>query len=198
MNGRTIHRASALLAAALLALTLSGRATAVEIEGVRLPETVEVAGRTLLLNGAGVRTKFFFDIYVGALYLPERTRDAARAIAMPGPKAVRMVIVYSEVSREKLAHGWRKGFEKNLDAAALAAMKPRLERFIAMFPDMRRGDTAEFEMLPAADHGGGVRVRVGGREAGLIEGEDFARALLSVWLGEHPADEDLKEAMLGR
>ncbi|NOX76798.1 MAG: chalcone isomerase, partial [Gammaproteobacteria bacterium] len=49
---------------------------ALEVAKVNIPEQIKLADTTLTLNGAGIRSKFFFDIYVGALYLPQKTRDA--------------------------------------------------------------------------------------------------------------------------
>ncbi len=168
-------------------------ASAIELEGVHLPEQVVVAGRTLHLNGAGVRTKFFFDIYVGALYL-ERPMHRARAVLDDtGAKHVRMVFLYKEVGREKLVEGWRAGFEKNQSRQAMQALGERLAAFNRMFGDARRGDEIDFDLLPD----GTTRVSVNGRERGRVRGRDFQRALLAVWLGAHPADDDLKRAMLG-
>ena len=190
-----LHRA--LLAAALLALTplpAAMPAQAAEVEGVRLPDTVAVDGATLRLNGAGVRTKFFFDIYVGALYLARPAHTAREVLDDPGPKRVRMVFLYDHVDRERMAHGWREGFRRNQPARAMAALDERLRAFSALFGDARRGDVFDLDFL----RDGATRVMKNGRELGRIPGRDFQRALLAVWLGRHPADGDLKAAMLGR
>lgn len=181
-------RGSLLAAALLTAATLQGA----EIEGVHLPDRVEVAGQVLQLNGAGVRTKFFFDIYIGALYLMHKTGDARTAIEGAGPKRVTMDILYREVERQKLVGGWNAGFEKNQSSSAMQRLQSRLERFDAMFGDARRGDHFTFDFL--AD--GTTHVAVNGKAKGVIEGGDFQQALLRVWLGGKPADASLKEAML--
>jgi len=168
-------------------------ASAAEVEGVRLPEQIVVAGRTLHLNGAGVRTKFFFDIYVGALYLEHPLRRAEAVLDDAGARHVRMVFLYKEVGREKLTAGWRAGFEKNQSRRSMDALRDRLAAFNRMFGDARRGDVIDFDFLPDGE----TRVAVNGRERGRIEGRDFQRALLAVWLGRRPADDDLKRAMLG-
>ncbi len=167
---------------------------AAEVAGVRLPDVVVVDGQTLKLNGAGVRTRFFFDIYVGALYLARPAHTAEAVPGNAGPKRVRMVFLYGEVDREKLVHGWTTGFERNQSRDAMAALRDRLETFNAMFGDARRGDIQDFDFLA----NGVTRVTVNGRERGRIRGRDFQRALLDVWLGDHPADSDLKRAMLGQ
>lgn len=178
----------------LLAFCLAD-AWGVELAGVEVPDSVTLDdGRRLLLNGAGIRKKFFVKVYVGALYLQQPESDAERAIALSGPKRVLMHFVYDEVAKAKITDGWDRGFEANLSPEAYQHMRPRLDRFNAMFDDMRAGDRIELTYLPAQ----GIVVSVRGKERGMVEGEDFAQALLRVWLGAEPADSGLKRAMLGR
>lgn len=168
-------------------------AWAMDIEGVNVPDTTVVSGKTLQLNGAGVRTKFFFDIYVGALYLPEKSASASEAMAMAGPKQVTMTFLYKEVSREKLVAAWDEGFRLNLGSEALAPLLKRLEQFNSLFATVKAGDFYVFQFLGDGE----TSVNLNARELGRISGKDFQQALLSVWLGESPADHSLKKAMLG-
>ncbi len=177
----------------LLAWLLAGAAAARTLEGVSLPEEMAVAGRTLVLNGAGVREKFFFDIYVAALYLPRRSADAGRILASGEPWRMVMHFLYRKVARGKLADAWEEGFAANLPPERLAYLRPRLDRFKSLFPDLKRGQEVVLDHLP----GEGVRVYLDGRELGRIDGDDFAAALLSVWLGERPVTDSLKAALLG-
>jgi len=183
---------SILLAALWLIPTPSLAAT---VAGVHLDDTITVAGAAapLHLNGAGVRKKFFFKIYVAALYLPAPARTPEAALAMAGPKRVVMHFLYHKVGRDKLTEGWEEGFAHNLDGATREAMKARLADFTRLFPDLGRGDTVDLDLVP----GTGTEVRINGRLAGTIPGDDFYRALLRVWLGPKPADRDLKAALLG-
>ncbi len=174
------------------AILVSTPATAVEVKGVELPDKATVAGKELVLNGAGVRRKFFFSIYVGALYLPSTTTDAAKAIGMPPPKRVLMHFLYDEVSKEKLVHGWEEGFRKNQPKEALEKLKSRLDAFNALFTDVREGDEIVIDFLPD----GTTTVTINGQARGSVAGTDFQRALLAVWLGRNPADAGLKEKML--
>lgn len=183
---------SLILLGGLLALIPAG-AQAREIEGVKLAESIEQAGQDLQLNGAGVRSKFFFDIYVGALYLPVRQRQADRIFSQPAPARVAMHILYPEVAAKRLVHGWQAGFEKNQDKTRMQGLQARLQAFNAMFGDLHRGDVLLFELLGD----GSTRVVINDKERGCLPGVDFQRALLAVWLGDDPADAGLKEAMLG-
>ncbi len=167
-------------------------AWAVEIEGVSVPERVNVAGKVLQLNGAGVRTKLFFDIYVGALYLSERATSAREAIDAKGPKRISMSFLYAEVSSKKLVKGWNEAFKKNQSKEMMAILKERLDRFNSLFVTAQKGDLFTFDFL----EDGSTVVTLKGKRAGVIPGIDFQRALLEVWLGKKPADKGLKKAML--
>ena len=175
-----------------LMLGLVTNANAVEVEGVQVADTANVSGQTLVLNGAGVRTKFFFDIYIGALYLPSKTESAEAAINSKANKRVWMYFLYDEVSKDKLTHGWTKGFEKN-SKANFEQLQARLNQFNSLFHDMKKGDTVTYDFNADAT----TTVIINDKQVGSIAGEDFQQALLSVWLGKKPADGDLKEAMLG-
>ncbi len=175
-------------------LLLPALSQAIEIEGVKLPDTIQLQGKSLQLNGAGVRTKFFFDIYVGGLYLEQHASSAKAVLADNGSKRITMNILYGEVDKEKLTDGWETGFEKNQSDARMQNLKDRLASFNALFVTAHRGDSITFDLLSD----GSTHVSFNGSEKGAIEGADFQQALLAVWLGKKPADSDLKKAMLGR
>lgn len=176
-------------------IIISTNLNARELAGVSIEEQVSVSGieQPLILNGAGIRYKIFFKIYVGALYLPQPQKNAA--VILNGSQANRVVMhfVYDEVPQKKLVSAWQDGFESNTDESAYRKLKTRLAKFNQMFTSLHEGDVVLLDYLP----GTGTRVSIKGEEKGVIEGADFNRALLSVWLGEDPVTEDLKEAMLG-
>lgn len=166
-----------------------------EVAGVNVPEQVDVnpGAVPLSLNGAGIRSKFFIKVYVGALYLPRKAGTAEQVLAENGSKRVAMYILYSEISKEKLVEGWNDGFRNNLAPAHLEQLRDRLERFNALFETVKTGDVILMDYLPEQ----GTRVTIRGQEKGIVPGKDFNDALLLVWLGEHPASGSLKKAMLG-
>ena len=165
------------------------------VGGVEVPEELRLgeSQQRLVLNGAGVRKKFFISVYVAALYLPEPQRDVRRLLQSPPANRVLMHFVHSEVEKDKMDEGWRAGFADNLDASALAAVTPRLERFMGFFGDMRTGDQVWLDYLPDT----GTLVTINGARRGVIEGEDFNAALLAVWLGDDPISGALKNALVG-
>ena len=136
--------------------------------------------------------KYFFKIYVAGLYLPSRQTSSEAILKLLGPKRVRMHFLYKEVDRDKLVTGWQEGFENNLANASLAQLAPRLAKFNHLFRTMHRGDVIDLDYQPEE----GTQVLFNGELQGMIEGDDFYAALLKVWLGQQPADADLKTALL--
>lgn len=174
---------------------LSPTVHARQLDDVVLPDNITIDGtdRPLQLNGLGYRTKFIFKIYVGALYTESKVSSRDEVQALKGPKRVVMHMVYDEVAREKMASAWREGFEDNNPDQQLAKLQTRLETLVSYFPDLKAGDVVLLDYIP----GQGTYVSINGEKKGVIAGADFYAALLDVWLGEEPADDDLKEAMLG-
>jgi len=177
-----------------LCLLLAGAAQAKEFNNVQVHDEIQLEGASpaLKLNGVGMRSKFFFDIYIGALYLVEKTNSLDGVLSQSGAKRVLMHFVYDEVPAEKLVAGWNEGFQDNLSDEQLNKLAERIDLFNAMFETVHAGDIVLLDYLP----GQGTRVTIKGEVKGMIEGEDFNRALLKIWLGDEPADEALKEAML--
>ncbi|MGD8631215.1 MAG: chalcone isomerase family protein [Gammaproteobacteria bacterium] len=168
---------------------------ALTINGTDIPDSVSLPGdgTQLVLNGAGVREKFFMDIYIGALYLESRMHDPAAILADTGHAGILMHFTYSEVSREKIIAGWVDGLEANLTEERLQAIKPRLEKFNSLFRTVVKGDVIRIDYAPDT----GTQVRINGEWRGSIAGNDFYRDLLRIWLGASPVSKSLKHDMLG-
>ncbi len=177
----------------LLTIYCSTLAGAAEIAGVNVPDAVALGAHNLVLNGAGIRSKFFVKVYIGALYLLQRTSDPATALQNTGPVAIHMHIVHSEIDHQKLVSAWRDGFEANLDKQELAGLAGQITRFYELFPTVHKGDVIRLDYDP----GSGTTVHLNDKLQGNIEGEAFMHAWLRIWLGKKPADADLKEGMLG-
>ena len=188
-----MHKPASILLFCLFIFSTS--LAAKQVEGVIIPDTLELANNdiALVLNGTGIREKFFLDIYIGALYLPARTADANAILSDDGPASVLMHILYSEVSKKKITDGWNDGLEANLPDAELQALKPRLEKFNSLFQTLRKGDELRIDYIPET----GTEVRINGEWRGAVEGSDFYRSLLKVWIGSHPVSNSLKQGMLG-
>ena len=164
-----------------------------KVAGIELADRYQVGDQSLLLNGAGIRSKLFFKIYIGALYVGKTSHHAAELLATPGPKSMQMQMLYKEVDAEKITAGWSDGFAANLSEPEFKAVEERLRQFNALFPALKEGDIVRMDYLP----GTGTRLSINGQALGNIDGQDFFTALLKVWIGNHPADADLKKGLLG-
>lgn len=174
----------------------SASVCALNVKGVEIPETViqSSSQQELVLNGAGVRGKFIFDIYVGALYLVERSDDAIQIMSDPSSKRVMMHFLYNEISENKMHSAWREGFGDNLNDAEYAAIEEEIDEFNSAFGATVKDDVVVIDFLPDNT----TRVEINGSQKMLIESSGFQRALLSVWLGDSPVDDSLKSGMLGQ
>lgn len=178
----------------LLCLLLTVTLPAAEVGDVEFSDRIQLAeGDALVLNGAGMRKKFFISVYAAGLYVSGPARQADTILAADGPWRMVMHFVHDEVSQDKITDGWTEGFRANLGDATYDELAPRLEHFNGLFRDAMRGDVFTFTYRP----GRGTEVQLNGEERGIIPGRRFAQALLSVWLGPHPADDRLKKALLG-
>jgi hypothetical protein len=167
---------------------------ATEIAGVTVSDSYQVGEQSLQLNGAGIRSKLFVKIYVGALYLGNTSGDASAVLAAPGAKSMHMIMLYKEVEADKITEGWSDGFRANLSDVELKPLEARLKQFNSLVPALRRGDIVRMDFRP----GGGTLLSINDKQLGQIEGADFFNALLKVWIGEKPADPQLKKGLLGR
>jgi hypothetical protein len=175
--------------ALLLALALSGAADAGSLAGVTLPDSATVGGQSLVLNGLGLREKLFIDIYVGGLYLPAKTSDAAKAIADDVPKRIVMAFLY-ELSAEKLAGIMRDSME----SAGSPEAAEHAGTLASWMEAVKPGDQIVLDYVP----GEGCSVLVKGKKKGTLPGVGLMQALWGIYLGPNPPTAALKQGMLGR
>lgn len=181
---------SRIVAPLLVCLAVAAAGLAVEVAGVKVADTATVEGKALKLNGAGLRTKLMFKVYVAGLYLETPSKDAAAIVSSDQVKSMRLSIMRG-LKGSQVSEAIEEGFEKN-SKAQMAALKPRLTKLGTLIPNVEKGDEIELAYVP----GKGTVVTVKGAEKGVIEGKDFADALFAVWLGANPVQEDLKKALL--
>jgi hypothetical protein len=183
-------------AVALVCATAGVAAQPSELEGVKLAPTAQVGSSPLVLNGAGLRVRVFFKVYVAALYLPQKTTDAAAALAQKGPRRVAITML-RDVDADTFAKALVDGLRDNHTEAQMAAMKAPMDALTAnlkLVGEAKKGDVIHFEFQPEQ----GTRTLVNGQPRGnAIAGDEFFTAVLRIWLGDKPADAGLKKGLLG-
>lgn len=182
-----------LVLAGTMAVLAAGAAQGKECKGVNFPDQAQVEGSTLTLNGLGLRqaTMLKVNVYVGALYVAKAGSDANAILAANAPYELILQFV-RDVGASDITKGWSEGFEKNAKAN-LPALKDRIATFNGWMADVKSGQRMVFAFKPGA----GVQVSVNGVAKGTITGDDFGRALLSIWLGAEPPNPEIKTGLLG-
>jgi Chalcone isomerase-like len=178
---------------ALVALVAATGALAIEVAGVNIDDKTTVAGQELVLNGAGVRTRAIFKVYVASLYVPAKAGDLAGVLAK-APRRIQMNILRN-LSADQLVDALVDGLKENNSADELAAVKAQTAELVATmkaFNDIKEKDVVTLDFVDGA-----TKIGRNGAAMGSIAGEAFNRALTKIWLGEHPVQADLKKAMLG-
>jgi Chalcone isomerase-like len=147
----------------------------------------------LTLNGLGMRqaTAFKVNVYVAALYVAQTSSDATAVLASGKPSELILQFVRN-VGADDLRKGWNEGFEKNAKGQ-LPALKDRIATLNAWMADVKTGDRLTFIHKPGA----GIEVAVNGAVKGIVQGDDFAKAFLSIWLGAEPPNPEIKAGLLG-
>lgn len=185
-----------LLFAALLCVTCLAHA-ATDVAGIKYEDKATLGTMEVQLNGAGTRSRFFIKAYSIGLYLPEKKTTAADALSVKGAKRLHIVTLL-ELTAEKFADALVDGIHKNHSEAETEPLKARTEEFknaILALKTAAKGDVVMIDWLPES----GTRLSVNGKQQGKdIAGEDFYRALLKIWLGSKPVQDDLKEVLLGK
>lgn len=173
-----------------LMLLIGQPAFATTVAGVKLADKVEIGNEQLQLNGYGIRKKFFFKIYIGSLYTAHKATSSAQVLADNGGKLIRMDFLYHKVDKQKIVDGFAEGIEKNTPQLR---NDPAVKLFLGWFnADFLEGDQVDL----AIDKNNNVSVSHNGRQLGSVQSDTLAKALLLIYLGNDPADDDMKEGML--
>jgi len=184
-----------LLAGLCMAMALGG-ANAAEVGGVRFNDTATVGGKELKLNGVGMRTKFFIKVYAAGLYLPEKSSNAAAIQKMDGPRRIQLVMM-RELSSDDFGKAFMDGLNSNTteqERSALMNQTMQIGKVFAMVPGLKKGDVLFLDWIP----GTGTVTSLNGRKIGdTIQDVAFYNALLRIWIGDKPADANLKPGLLG-
>ena len=177
----------------LAVLMMVPAAYAVEVGGKNLPESIKVGNDTLMLNGAGIREKWFMDIYACGLYLKNKSSDAQKIISADEPLEIKMVVISGLMSQEKLVNALKEGFEKST-GGNVDAFRDKIDKYIAAHAgEVKADDVFEYQYVP----GEGMSVIKNGEKRATVSGLDFKKAVVGIWMCDEPADENLKEKLLG-
>ncbi len=189
------HKFLFLLASWACAITVV--AAPMELSGVKFEDPVDLRGSKLVLNGAGVRYKAVFKVYAAGLYLGKKAATPEEVLAAPGSKRM-TVTMLRDIDAGELGKLFSRGMEDNMPKGDFAKLVPAVLRMSQLFSDyknLKTGDVFTIDNVP----GTGVIISIKGKPYGdPFKEADFFNSLLLIWLGAHPADWKLKDALLGK
>lgn len=166
------------------------------IHGVRYAPRIQLGANLLLLNGAGTRYRAVFPVYAAGLYLEQPAHSLPEVLALPGPKRL-SVTMLRDIDSEELGRLFARGMQDNLERASLSRLVPGVLRMSEIFTQHKKllaGESFMLDWIP----GLGLQVTIKGQLQGeAFQEPEFFQAMLGIWLGPHPADAQLKKALLG-
>ncbi len=188
-----IRKLLSILVAVLLVLSVVALpAAAREIGGKTLPEEITVGKDTLYLNGAGIRVKWFMNIYAIGLYMKNKTQDPKMVINADEPMALKIIVISGLMNDQKLIANYEEGYE-NFTNGNMAPLNERKEQFLeAHKGDVNSNDVHEYHYVPSE----GLNYYKNGKFTINIKGLDYKKAHFGIWLGDNPCQQNLKEALL--
>lgn len=180
----------------VLLFGLTAVANAIEVAGVKVEESINLGGNSLVLNGAGVRYKAIFKVYVAGLYVSKKSSNPEELLRQPGAKRV-VVTFLRDIDNKEFSKQFIRGLEDNLeksDRSKVLANMPRMGQLFNDFKNFKPGDSFSIDWLP----GVGTVISVKGKPWGEpFKDPEFFNALLRIWLGPNPPTWQIKEALLG-
>lgn len=178
----------------LLLMVGSSQAMAAQVGGVEVAPQVQYGGKTMVLNGAGLRKKFFFQLYVGSLYLTAKSADANAIINNDAPVHMRLEITSGQVSAEKMKAATLEGFQK-VTGGNMAAIQADVDKLLAAIGQGKgEGDIYEFSNVP----GSGLHFLLNSKRLEVLTNPALKKALFSIWLSDKAVDATLRNNLLGK
>ena len=143
---------------------------------------------SFILNGLGVRTYAFVDVYASALYLVEKTSDESKILNSNSLKILKMHY-FRSISKEDLVKVWEVALKEN---GAGPADKSSVEQFNKAVINVKDGTEISYLFSPNY-----LEIRNPDSTV-KIERVGFAKILLSTWIGPNPPTSALKKGLLGK
>ncbi len=165
------------------------------LNGVTLPAELSFNDQTLILNGGGIRTKYFFKLYTAGLYLQQKSTDGKAVMAADETMAVRFEITSNMISSSNMSEAINEGFDKSTGGNT-TAIRDRIDELLKAFSseEIEIGDVFDIVYVPDV----GTQTYKNGKLKSTLEGLDFKQALFGIWLSGNPIQGDLKKGMLGK
>ncbi len=174
---------------AVLILCFSSLAQANPVAGVAFSQQYTDEGITMELQGTGLKTLVLFKAFAAGFY-----QEKSFQKDILGEVSKRIEVEYFvNIPGEKLNAYTLERMKVNVSEDELNDINAEIKMMGNYFVDLKKGDRFSLTYIP----GVGTKFAHNGKETGVIEGQQFAKALFSVWIGEKPFDQKLKNQILG-
>jgi Chalcone isomerase-like len=196
-TARSSRRHFGLATLLLASLLLAVPARAASLAGVDVPDTMQVDGHNLILNGLGIRTLTILKvkIYVAALYLPRKSSDAQAILASAGPKVLALHHIHSG-TKEQVQDRYKEGLRVNCGDEAgsgcPADLRADYQKLFDSAKPVAEGDTTTYIVTDKQ-----FRVTFNGAPVISFNNPALGNMILAGFIGAHPPSEDLRAALLG-
>jgi hypothetical protein len=162
------------------------------LAGITLPDSLNLDGQKMILNGMALRKKVIFKVYVAGLYLPVKEQNSEKILVVDQPRCTVMHFLRS-VNAGKINEAWYDGLQANTPNHS-PELKKQFDTLASLMEDLKDGDKLVFTYRP----GVGTEVKVKGKIKGTLGDKAFADALFSCWIGKKPGPgEGFKKGLLG-
>lgn len=164
-----------------------------QIAGADMQETYTLGKDTLVLNGAGIRNKFFVDAYVCGLYIRAKNSNPSAILNADEPMVFRIIVISGLITRDKFLDAVNEGFRKSTGGNT-AQFQADINKFMGFFSaEIKKWHYFDLEYTP----GKGIKAKINGTTVGSVGGLNFKKILFGIWIGNDPADKKLKKGLLG-
>lgn len=168
-------------------------AFAATLAGVSMPDAATIETETLVLNGLGLREKYWIDVYVAGLYLPEKMDDGNTVIKADVAKRIQVEFIYSSVPKEKMIAVLEENIANNPQFSSDTVASIR--KCGSWMQDFTTGDVVTFDYMPTTKT---TTIYINSKERGSVKSNEFMEAIFAMYVGKYPATEALKQGLLGR
>jgi hypothetical protein len=162
------------------------------LAGVSMPDSIKVNNETLILNGLGLREKYWVDIYVAGLYLPSKMSDGAAIMKANVDKRIQVEFIYSSVPKSKMIAVLEENISNNPQFSSDTVAQIR--QCGSWMQDFTSGDIVMFDYAPNTQT---TTIYINDDVRGTIQSKEFMEAIFAMYVGKYPATEALKQGLLG-
>lgn len=140
---------------------------------------------------APVKALKFIQVGTASLSKPTCDGRGERLLAPP----LQLDFAYTRaVPGDAFAEAAMVMIERNVDADRFASLAPRLKAFNRAYRDIDDGDRYRLQYLPSGE----LQLWLNNEKLATEQGHDFARAYLTIWFGERPYSDTMKDTLLGQ